>query len=101
MIYNGAPLAALGDVVVVTVNYRLGSLGFLTTGTEDAPGNVGLYDILEALKWVNQNIEAFGGDSSKITLAGQGAGSVAVGLLSTSPSLRTLPKTDHGKWISC
>ncbi|GFW04183.1 acetylcholinesterase-1 [Trichonephila clavipes] len=90
MIYNGAPLAALGDVVVVTVNYRLGSLGFLTTGTEEAPGNVGLYDILEALKWVNQNIEAFGGDSSKITLAGQGAGAVAVGLLSTSPLAKGL-----------
>ncbi|GFR32995.1 acetylcholinesterase-1 [Trichonephila clavata] len=43
MIYNGAPLAALGDVVVVTVNYRLGSFGFLTTGTEDAPGNVGKF----------------------------------------------------------
>ncbi|KAF8770247.1 acetylcholinesterase-1-like isoform X2 [Argiope bruennichi] len=83
--YNAAGLAAHGDVVVVTVNYRVGSFGFLTSGTEDAPGNIGLYDILEGLKWVNKNIEAFGGDSSRITLAGQGAGSTAAGILTTSP----------------
>ncbi|CAL1262222.1 unnamed protein product [Larinioides sclopetarius] len=88
--YFGAPLAAHGDLIVVTVNYRLGAFGFLTADTEDAPGNVGLYDILEGLKWVNKYIEAFGGDTSRITLAGQGAGSSAAALLSTSPLAKGL-----------
>ncbi|CAL1262220.1 unnamed protein product [Larinioides sclopetarius] len=88
--YNAAALATHGDVIVVTANYRLGSFGFLTSGTEDAPGNVGLYDMLEGLKWVNKYIEAFGGDTSRITLAGQGAGSIGVGILSTSPLAKGL-----------
>ncbi|GIX69490.1 acetylcholinesterase-1 [Caerostris extrusa] len=73
MVYNGAPLAAHGDVIVVTVNFRLGAFGFLTSGTEDAPGNMALYDILEGLRWVNENIETFGGDKSRITIGGQEA----------------------------
>ncbi|KAG8195660.1 hypothetical protein JTE90_003805 [Oedothorax gibbosus] len=83
--YFGAALAALGEVVVVTVNYHLGSFGFLTSGTDDAPGNVGLWDILEGLKWINKNIAAFGGDKDKITIGGESAAADAVGLLSVSP----------------
>ncbi|KAF8770251.1 Acetylcholinesterase-1 like protein [Argiope bruennichi] len=45
-LYNGVPLAGIGDIIVVTVNYRLGAFGFLTTGTKEAPGNAGLWDIL-------------------------------------------------------
>ncbi|KAG8196827.1 hypothetical protein JTE90_027541 [Oedothorax gibbosus] len=74
-------LASQGDMIVVTVNYRLGLFGFLTTETEDAPANRGLYDILEGLKWVNKNIEAFGGDAQRITISGRSAGAISVGFL--------------------
>jgi len=63
------------NIILVTVNYRVGPAGFLTLGTEEAPGNAGLWDQLSALKWVQENIEAFGGDSNRVTLAGESAGS--------------------------
>ncbi|TMW39795.1 hypothetical protein DOY81_015125, partial [Sarcophaga bullata] len=50
------------DIVLVTINYRLGSLGFLATGTAEAPGNMGLKDQVIALRWIQQHIEKFGGD---------------------------------------
>lgn len=75
---NGSALATF-DVVVVTINYRLGALGFLYGASQDAPGNVGLYDQLLALKWVKQNIKHFGGDPRQITLSGESAGSISVG----------------------
>ncbi|KAG8196829.1 hypothetical protein JTE90_027543 [Oedothorax gibbosus] len=84
-VHTGTALASQGDVIVVTVNYRLGLFGFLTTGTEDAPANRGLYDILEGLKWVNKNIEAFGGDAQRITIAGESAGAIAIGFFTISP----------------
>lgn len=56
-IYNGGYLATEGDVIVVTFNYRLGVLGFLSTGTKDLPGNLGLLDQVKALQWVQDNIE--------------------------------------------
>lgn len=68
-------------MIVVTMNYRLSSLGFLSSGDKNAQGNYGLKDIVMALKWVNQNIAAFGGNSEKITLFGQSAGSIAVHVL--------------------
>ena len=55
--YNGAFIATEGEVVVVTFNYRLGVLGFLSTGTRDIPGNFGLLDQVKALHWVQKNIE--------------------------------------------
>lgn len=58
----------------VTFNYRLGPFGFLTLNTPDYSGNMGLKDQLLALKWVNKNIERFGGDKSKITIFGHSAG---------------------------
>lgn len=58
----------------VTFNYRLGPFGFLTLNTPDYSGNMGLKDQLLALKWVNKNIERFGGDKTKITIFGQSAG---------------------------
>ena len=58
-IYNGQYLATEGEVVVVTFNYRLGVLGFLSTGTKDLPGNYGLLDQVKALQWVQENIERY------------------------------------------
>lgn len=73
------------DVIVVTFNYRLGVLGFLSTGDEHAPGNWGLYDQQLAIRWVHEHIEAFGGDASAITLFGQGAGASSAVLHIISP----------------
>jgi carboxylesterase type B len=72
--YDARYIAILGDVVVVTVNYRLGPFGFLYGGTDDAPGNAGLYDQILSLKWVRDNIEHFGGDPESVTIFGESAG---------------------------
>ncbi len=66
--FPGHQLAAWGRTVVVTVNYRLGALGFLSTGDHHAPGNYGLLDMAMALKWVYDNINSFQGDRERITL---------------------------------
>ncbi|XP_055849610.1 juvenile hormone esterase isoform X2 [Episyrphus balteatus] len=72
------------DVVLVTLNYRLGPLGFLSAGPE-APGNSGLKDQVLALKWVRDNIEAFGGDPNSVTIFGESAGAASVQFLLLSP----------------
>ncbi|ESN96594.1 hypothetical protein HELRODRAFT_68508 [Helobdella robusta] len=77
---------ATRDVVVVTFNYRLGALGYLTTEDEHAPGNFGMWDQIQALEFVKRNIIAFRGDPNRITLMGEGAGGVSVGLHLVSPS---------------
>lgn len=84
-IYDGRFLSALGDVVVVVPNYRLGVMGFLNGRTRDAPGNAGIWDVLLALRWVKENIHAFGGDPKSITLMGESAGAAITGLLMISP----------------
>lgn len=70
------------DVVIVTLNYRLGAFGFLSTYPEDSgrgsKGNMGLKDQNMALRWVNDNITAFGGNVNNITLAGESAGGASV-----------------------
>ncbi|XP_050391494.1 acetylcholinesterase [Patella vulgata] len=76
--HGGSRLAAYGEVVVVTINYRLGAFGFLSTGDERAPGNLGIIDQRTALRWVNANIDSFGGNSSMITIFGESAGSASV-----------------------
>lgn len=73
-IYDGRRLAALGNVIVVTVNYRLGPLGFLSTEDSVAPGNLGLWDQHVALRWVQNNIAAFGGNPDHVTVFGESAG---------------------------
>ncbi|XP_029030429.1 neuroligin-2b isoform X1 [Betta splendens] len=79
--FDGSVLAAYGNVIVVTMNYRLGVLGFLSTGDQSAKGNYGLLDQIQALRWLNENIGHFGGDPERITIFGSGAGAACVNLL--------------------
>uniref|UniRef100_UPI00398F8674 fatty acyl-CoA hydrolase precursor, medium chain-like n=1 Tax=Pristiophorus japonicus TaxID=55135 RepID=UPI00398F8674 len=85
LLYDGSALAAYEDVVVVVVQYRLGLLGFLSTGDEHLPGNWGLLDQVAALKWVQENIESFGGDPGSVTIFGESAGGMSVSLHIVSP----------------
>ena len=94
-VYDGAALARRG-VLVVTLAYRLGPLGFLAHPelTAESPqrtsGDYGLMDQVAALAWVQRNIVAFGGDPSRVTLAGQSAGAMSVSILMASPPARGL-----------
>lgn len=78
------------DVVVVTVNYRLGALGFLSLNSPDVPGNAGLKDIIQAIRWVKENIHNFGGNSGNVTLFGESAGGIATSILTASPASKHL-----------
>lgn len=88
--YDGTNLARTGDVVVVTLNYRLGALGFLHLGHLDAAfagsGANGIGDQVNALRWVRDNIAAFGGDPGNVTVFGESAGGMSVGTLLGTPS---------------
>jgi para-nitrobenzyl esterase len=93
--YDGSRLASRGEVVVVTINYRLGPWGFLylndlpghaSTAEPVASPNPGLLDIVAALSWVQQNISAFGGNPNKVTIFGQSAGGMLVGTLLALPA---------------
>jgi para-nitrobenzyl esterase len=89
-LYEGSTLATRGDVVVMTLNYRLGALGYLAhpdLATDDQPiGNWGMLDQVEALRWVRDNAAAFGGDPDDVTIFGESAGAAAVSLLCAMPS---------------
>jgi para-nitrobenzyl esterase len=94
-LYNGAHLAMKGDVVVVTINYRLGPLGFLYfKNTDDNKkgfeNNLGIRDQIAALKWVRENIAAFGGDPEHITIFGESAGGTSVETLLASKAAKGL-----------
>ncbi|XP_006637977.1 neuroligin 4 X-linked a isoform X2 [Lepisosteus oculatus] len=81
---DGSILASYGNVIVVTLNYRLGVLGFLSTGDQAAKGNYGLLDQIQALRWIKENIQAFKGDPKRVTIFGSGAGASCVSLLTLS-----------------
>ncbi|KAJ1529223.1 hypothetical protein ONE63_006027 [Megalurothrips usitatus] len=83
-VFGPDPLMA-HNMVVVTLNYRLGALGFANLNTAGVPGNAGLKDLLLALRWVRDNVRAFCGDPGLVTLAGHGAGAAGVELLGLSP----------------
>lgn len=108
--YDGSRLAAAGDVVVVTINYRLGALGFLHL--EDlfgerfaGSGNLGIADQVAALEWVRDSIAGFGGDPDNVTIFGESAGGASVGTLLGTPSARGLftgaiPQSGAASWCS-
>jgi len=87
---DGSPMAAMNDVVVVTFNYRLGVYGFGSSASDLVPGNMGLMDQAMALRWVRENIEAFGGDSQQVTVYGSLAGSASISLHMVSRRTRDL-----------
>jgi para-nitrobenzyl esterase len=93
--YRGHELVRTGDVVYVSVNYRLGALGYLDFSSFSTPerrldGNLGLRDQLAALGWVRDNIAAFGGDPDNVTIFGESAGAISVTTLMTVPAARGL-----------
>mmetsp|Transcript_25097 Transcript_25097/g.39108 ORF Transcript_25097/g.39108 Transcript_25097/m.39108 type:complete len:534 (-) Transcript_25097:45-1646(-) len=85
LLYDGSRLASQG-VVVVTINYRLGALGFLNDPSSQIYGNMGIKDQQLGLKWTQQNIKNFGGDPTRVTLFGQSAGGISVSVHLTTPS---------------
>lgn len=91
--FDGGSLASRGDVVVVTINYRLTTLGFLALKDGVTNGNFGIADQITALDWVIENIRDFGGDPDRITIFGQSAGAGSVRALMASPQA-------HGKFAA-
>ncbi len=95
VVCDGTGFASRKDVVVVTINYRLGFLGFfahpeLTREAGGTSGNYALYDMRKACQWVKENIAAFGGDPDCITVAGQSGGAAGTGALHASPLMKGL-----------
>ncbi|KAM5133770.1 liver carboxylesterase 1-like isoform 3-T3 [Callospermophilus lateralis] len=88
--YDGLPLSALENVVVVTIQYRLGIWGFFSTGDEHSPGNWGHLDQVAALRWVQDNIANFGGNPGSVTIFGESAGGQSVSVLVLSPLAKNL-----------
>ncbi|XP_044792197.1 acetylcholinesterase isoform X5 [Bubalus bubalis] len=90
-VYDGRFLTQAEGTVLVSMNYRVGAFGFLALpGSREAPGNVGLLDQRLALQWVQENVAAFGGDPTSVTLFGESAGAASVGMHLLSPPSRGL-----------
>ncbi|CAF3651944.1 unnamed protein product [Adineta steineri] len=83
-LFDGSAIAAIGDVIVITINYRLNIFGFLTPDTNIMSGNYGLYDQLLALKWISSNAKHFNGDAKRITYVGHSADATNAILLAMS-----------------
>ncbi|XP_053399968.1 cholinesterase-like isoform X1 [Mercenaria mercenaria] len=77
-VYDGKQLAAKQGIIIASMQYRMGAMGFFYTGTEDAPGNMGLLDQQLAMRWIHENIDHFGGSRDNITLFGESAGAGSV-----------------------
>uniref|UniRef100_A0A8C4WNV5 Carboxylic ester hydrolase n=1 Tax=Gopherus evgoodei TaxID=1825980 RepID=A0A8C4WNV5_9SAUR len=88
--YDGSALSAYENLVVVTIQYRLGITGFFSTGDEHAHGNWGFLDQVAALQWIQENIKHFGGDPGSVTIFGESAGGVSVSVLVLSPLAKGL-----------
>ncbi|XP_046835012.1 neuroligin-1-like isoform X3 [Vespa crabro] len=89
--FDGTSLAAHGRLIVVSINFRIGVLGFLKTGSKgNAQGNYGLMDLVAGLHWLRENIEAFGGDSRRLALLGHGTGAALANFLAVSPMAKEL-----------
>lgn len=88
--FDGTNLAGSEDVVVVTINYRLGVFGYLPTGRDGSGGMNGLLDVVNALKWVKDYIGFFGGDPNKVTIFGESAGGINICFLSVCPQANGL-----------
>lgn len=73
---DGRYASLYGDVVLVSINYRLATFGFLYGATADHPGNLGFYDQVFALNWIRENIVHFGGNPNDVTLMGESAGNI-------------------------
>ncbi|XP_022079675.1 putative inactive carboxylesterase 4 [Acanthaster planci] len=84
-VYDLSTIAVHGHVIVVNLNYRLGVLGFLSTGDDSAQGNYGVWDQRLAIQWVKENIVYFHGDADMITIFGESAGGISVGMHAISP----------------
>ncbi|KAM9841712.1 bile salt-activated lipase-like [Aulostomus maculatus] len=91
-LYSGQEIADKGDVIVVSVAYRVGVLGFLSTGDTGIPGNYGLWDQHAGIAWVHRNIKSFGGDPDNITIFGESAGGASTSYLMLSPHTKGLFK---------
>ncbi|XP_048761447.2 carboxylesterase 1D-like [Ostrea edulis] len=89
-LYDGGMLSLTGNVIVVTINYRLGILGFLASKNNKAKGNAGLWDQKLALTWIKYNIKDYGGNPNDVTIFGESAGGMSVSLQSLIPSNRGL-----------
>ncbi|KAG5679905.1 hypothetical protein PVAND_009441 [Polypedilum vanderplanki] len=89
--YDGSILASYGQLIVITLNYRLGALGFLKPGLNDQiVANFGLLDIIAALQWIKENISSFGGNKNLVTLLGYDHGAIFANFLMISPIARGL-----------
>ncbi|XP_061118049.1 carboxyl ester lipase, tandem duplicate 2 [Conger conger] len=89
-LYSGEEIADRGNVIVVTLGYRVGTLGFLSSGDASGPGNYGLWDQHAGIAWVHRNIRAFGGDPDTITVFGESAGAASVNFQLISPKNKGL-----------
>ncbi|RLU24683.1 hypothetical protein DMN91_002772 [Ooceraea biroi] len=89
--FDGTALAAHGRLIVVSINFRLGVLGFLKTGSKgSAQGNYGLMDLVAGVHWLHENLKAFGGDPERVSLLGHGTGAALANFLAVSPMAKEL-----------
>ncbi|XP_069802324.1 fatty acyl-CoA hydrolase precursor, medium chain-like [Dendropsophus ebraccatus] len=90
VMFDGSALSAHENVVIVSIQYRLGVPGFFSTGDDRAPGNYGFLDQVAALQWIKENIADFSGDSNSVTIFGESAGGISVSALVASPLAKGL-----------